>query len=63
VDAACNTWDLSAGESYIESTGEVINAFLDPAKNTSLSYVEWFTTRLYPAGAADPVSVSAPCVL
>jgi hypothetical protein len=63
VDAACNTWDLSAGESYIESTGEVINAFLDPAKNPGLSYVEWFTTRLYPAGAADPVSVSAPCVL
>ena len=63
VDAECHTWDLRAGESYIESTGEVINAFLDPAKNSGLSYVEWFTTRLYPAGAADPVPVSAPCVL
>jgi hypothetical protein len=63
LDAQCRTWDLSAGQSYIESSGEVLNAFLDPAKNPGLSYVEWFTTRLYPAGAADPVGVSAPCSL
>lgn len=63
VDAQCNTWDLPAGESYIESTGEVLNAFLDPGKNSGLSYVEWFTTRMYPAGAADPVAVAAPCTL
>jgi hypothetical protein len=63
VDAACQTWDLHAGESYIESTGEVINAFLDPVKNAGLANVEWFTTRLYPAGATDPVAVSAPCSL
>jgi hypothetical protein len=63
VDAQCHTWDLRAGESYIESTGQVINAFLDPDKNSGLSYVEWFTTRMYPAGAADPVPVAAPCTL
>jgi hypothetical protein len=61
VDAACNHWDVSAGQSYIESTGEILNAYLDPAKNAGLDHVEWFTTRLYPAGAADPVGVSAPC--
>jgi hypothetical protein len=63
VDAQCHTWDLRAGESYIESTGEVINAFLDPVKNAGVSNVEWFTTRLYPAGMADPVTVPAPCSL
>lgn len=61
VAADCHTWDVSAGESYIESTGEVLNAFLDPAKNAGLSNVEWFTTRLYPAGKADPEPVPAPC--
>ena len=61
LDGACNEWDLGAGQSYIESTGEVLNAYLDPVKNSGLSYVEWFTTRLYPAGAADPVPVPAPC--
>jgi len=61
LDAQCHTWDLTAGQSYIESPGQVLNAFLDPAKNAGLSNVEWFTTRLYPAGAADPVAVSAPC--
>jgi hypothetical protein len=63
VDAACHTWDVSAGESYIESTGEVLNAYLDPAKNGGLSYVEWFSTRLYPAGTTDPVAEDAPCAL
>jgi hypothetical protein len=61
VDRSCGTWDVSAGESYIESTGEILNAFLDPAKNTGS--VEWFTTRLYPLNSSDPVGVSAPCSL
>jgi hypothetical protein len=61
VDAACHTWDVTEGDSYIESTGEVLNAYLDPTKNVGLDNVEWFTTRLYPAGAADPVAVPAPC--
>jgi len=61
LDGQCRTWDLSAGQSYIESTGEVLNAYLDPNKNSGLTYVEWFTTRLFPAGAADPVPVPAPC--
>jgi hypothetical protein len=63
VGADCRTWDLRAGESYIESRGEVLNAYLDPAKNSGLAYVEWFSTRLYPAGASDPVPVEAPCTL
>lgn len=63
LDANCQAWDLRAGESYIESTGQVLNAYLDPAKNAGLSAVEWFTTRLYPAGSADPVAVPAPCTL
>lgn len=62
LDANCNQWDLRAGETYIESTGQILNAFLDPIKNTGLDNVEWFTTRLYPAGATDPVGVPAPCV-
>jgi len=61
VDASCHQWDLTAGQSYIESAGEVVNAYLDPVKNSGLANVEWFTTRLYPAGSADPVSVAAPC--
>lgn len=61
VDGNCGTWDVSAGESYIESTGEILNAFLDPAKNSG--NVEWFTTRLYPLDSSDPVAVSAPCSL
>ena len=63
LDAECHEWDLSAGQSYIESTGEVLNAYLNPTKNVGLDNVEWFTTRLYPAGAADPVVVEAPCTL
>lgn len=61
LDENCRAWDLSAGESYIESTGQVLNAYLDPAKNAGLSAVEWFTTRLHPAGSADPVPVPEPC--
>ena len=59
--AACNQLDLSAGQSFIESTGEVLNAYADPAKNAGIANVEWFTTRLYPEGATDPVPVPAPC--
>ena len=61
LDDECGTMDLHAGESYIESTGEVLNAFVDPGKNSNSA--EWFTTRLYPAGAGDPVGVPAPCSL
>jgi hypothetical protein len=60
-DAACGTWDLSAGHTYLESTGEVLNARLVPEKNAGISTVEWFTTRLYPDGTEDPVGVDAPC--
>jgi hypothetical protein len=61
-DATCGTWDLSAGESYIESRGEVLNAAALPDRNVGIANVEWFTTRLYPEGAADPVPVDPPCV-
>jgi hypothetical protein len=61
LDGNCQSWDVSAGQTYIESTGQVLNAYLDPAKNGDLSTVEWFTTRLYPAGTGDPVEVAAPC--
>lgn len=60
VDDSCSTWDVSAGASYIESTGEILNAYLDPTKNASGAFVDWFTTRLYP-GTNDPVGVAAPC--
>jgi len=60
-DASCNTWDLEAGHSYIESTGQVVNVTTVPAKNVGAATVEWFTTRLYPEGTADPVNVDPPC--
>ena len=61
IGADCQTWDVSAGQTYIESTGQLLNALIDPAKNAVP--VEWFTTRLYPAGTNDPVGVAAPCSL
>jgi hypothetical protein len=61
LDAACQPFDLGAGQAYVESPGDILNAYLDPAKNGGLSTVEWFTTRLYPAGTADPVPVDPPC--
>jgi hypothetical protein len=61
IDSACRTWDLTAGQTYIESTGEVLNATLDPTKNAGIATVDWFSTRLYPDGAADPVPVDPPC--
>jgi hypothetical protein len=61
IGGDCQTWDLHAGESYLETTGQVLNALVDPGKNSASA--EWFTTRLYPAGAGDPVGVPAPCSL
>ena len=61
IDAECNQWDVGVGQSYIESAGQVLNATLDPAKNGGIATVEWFTTRLYPQDAVDPVAVAAPC--
>jgi len=58
-DAACGTWDISEGHTFIESRGQVLTAKALPAKNTG--NVEWFTTRLYPVGTIDPVTVAAPC--
>ena len=60
-DAACNAIDVAAGHTYVEQTGQVLNARLDPAKNSGVDRVEWLTTRLYPADAGDPVSVDPPC--
>jgi len=60
-DSSCRTWDLGPGHTYIESTGEVLNARVDPAKNAGIATVEWFTTRLYPDGTGDPVEVAPPC--
>jgi len=60
-DAQCGTWDVSAGQSYIESTGQVLNAKALPAKNAGIATVEWFSTRLYPEGTDDPAPVAAPC--
>lgn len=61
VDSKCHTWDLPAGHTYIESPRQVLNAKALPAKNPGVANVEWFTTRLYPKGAIDPVPVAAPC--
>lgn len=55
----CRSWDVSAGHTYIESTGQVLVAKAYASKNSGT--VEWFTTRLYPEGAQDPVPVDAPC--
>jgi len=58
-DASCNSWDIAAGQTYIESTGQVLVAKAFASKNTE--NVQWFTTRVYPEGAVDPVAVDAPC--
>jgi hypothetical protein len=54
----CQTWDVMPGQTYIESTGQILNAKVLPEKNTDIATVQWFTTRLYPDGAADPVPVT-----
>lgn len=61
IDESCATFDLAPGQSYIESTGQVLNGFVDPAENGGVSAVEWFTTRLYPTDAGDPEPVPPPC--
>jgi hypothetical protein len=63
VDENCATWDVTAGETYVESPQQVLNAYADPAKNAGLGSVEWLTTRMYPAGVTDPVPDPAPCAL
>lgn len=62
-DKTCGSWDLTAGHSYIETPGQVLNAKVLPAKNAGIATVEWFTTRLYGATAADAVPVDPPCSL
>jgi len=61
VDENCATWDITAGQTYVESPGQILNAYAAPSKNAGLDSVEWFTTRLYPAGDTDPVPEPAPC--
>jgi hypothetical protein len=63
IDDSCQTFDLVAGQSYIESSGEILNAVLVPHKNLDGEAVGWFTTRLSPVGAAGPLPVSVPCAL
>ena len=58
-DASCNSWDIGEGQTYIESEGQVLVGKALASKNTAP--VQWFTTRLYPQGAIDPVPVDAPC--
>jgi hypothetical protein len=58
-DARCNSWDIGPGQTYIESERQVLVAKALTSKNDG--NVEWFTTRLYPEGGTDPVSVDAPC--
>ena len=61
VDERCATWDITTGETYVESPQQILNAYADPAKNAGLDSVEWLTTRMYPAGATDPAPEPAPC--
>lgn len=61
VDKSCHEIDVKAGHGYVESPGQVLNALVIPAKNSGIVNVEWFTTRLYPAGGVDPVPVTVPC--
>jgi hypothetical protein len=60
-NSSCGSWDVSVGQTYIESMGQVLNAKVLPGKNSGVANVEWFTVRLYPDGAADPVPVAPPC--
>jgi len=59
----CGSLPVHAGEAYIESTGQVLNARIQAAEQSGNTTVEWFTTRLYPLGAIDPVPVTAPCTI
>jgi len=60
-DAQCGSWDVTAGQTYLESPGEVLAAKALPDRNVGIGTVEWFTTRLLPSGATDPVAVDPPC--
>lgn len=60
LDETCQGLDLSA----ILSTSSRPVRFSTPTsirQERCLGAVEWFRARLYPAGRADPVAVSAPC--
>jgi hypothetical protein len=59
IGSDCSSWDISAGQTYIESAGQVLIGKAFASKNTE--NVQWFTTRLYPEGTQDPVPVDAPC--
>jgi len=58
-DSSCGSWDIAAGQTYIESEGQVLVAKALASKNSG--NVQWFTTRVYPEGGTDPVQVDAPC--
>jgi hypothetical protein len=58
-NSSCGSWNITAGQTYIESAGQVLVAKALPSQNSGAS-VEWFSTRLYP-GATDPVNVAASC--
>jgi hypothetical protein len=58
-DANCTAIDIPEGRTYIESAGQILVGKAVPSKNSG--DVQWFTTRLYPEGATDPVPVDAPC--
>jgi hypothetical protein len=57
----CAPIDILPGHTYIESPKEILNAKVLPSKNPGVANVEWFTTRLFPEGAIDPVPVAVPC--
>ncbi len=57
-DNWCGTWDVGPGQTFLESTGQILNAKVLPDKNAGIATVQWFTTRIYPSGAADPVPVT-----
>jgi hypothetical protein len=59
IGSDCSSWDISAGQTYIESAGQVLVGKAFASKNTE--NVQWFTTRLYPERTQDPVPVDAPC--
>jgi hypothetical protein len=63
VDDTCRIFDLVAGHTHVESTGQVLNALVLPEKNPGVEEVAWFTTRLSAEGAGDPVEMDAPCTM
>jgi hypothetical protein len=62
VNDSCRTFDVPAGHSYIESAGEVLNAFVLPEKNEGVPATAWLMTTLSPLRAVEaPVEVEVPC--